>query len=58
MYIRSKASKKAHKDNCRYCQKIFEENKTEGIIIVKKNNKYIMEYCSDERILTREYNFI
>ena len=27
MYIRSKASKKAHKDNCRYCQKIFEENK-------------------------------
>jgi len=38
--------------------KTFEENKTVGIIIVKKNDKYIMEYCSDERILTREYNII
>ena len=36
----------------------IEENKTVGIIIVKKNDKYIMEYCSDERILTREYFFI
>ena len=38
--------------------KTIEENKTIGIIIVKKNDKYIMEYCSDERILTREYNFV
>ena len=37
--------------------KTFEENKTVGIIIVKKNDKYIMEYCSDNRILTREYIF-
>ena len=38
--------------------KTIEENKTIGIIIVKKNEKYIMEYCSDERILTREYIFV
>ena len=38
--------------------KTIEENKTVGIIIVKKNDKYIMEYCSDERILTREYNIV
>ena len=30
-------------------------DKTIGIILVRKNNKYIMEYCSDERIKTREY---
>ena len=38
--------------------KTIEENKTVGIIIVKKNDKYIMEYCSDERILTRDYIFV
>ena len=38
--------------------KTIEENTTVGIIIVKRNDKYIMEYCSDERILTREYVFI
>ena len=38
--------------------KTTEENTTVGIIIVKRNDKYIMEYCSDERILTREYIFI
>ena len=37
--------------------KTIEENRTVGIIIVKKNDKYIMEYCSDDRILTREYIF-
>ena len=30
-------------------------DKTIGIILVRKNNKYVMEYCSDERIKTREY---
>ena len=34
------------------------QNKTIGLIIVKKDNHFIMEYCSDERILSREYNFI
>lgn len=38
--------------------KTIEENETVGIIIVKKNDKYIMEYCSDKRILTREYVII
>ena len=31
------------------------QDKTIGIIICKKNNKYIMEYCSDNRILAKEY---
>ena len=35
--------------------KLIEENKTIGIIICKKDNKFIMEYCSDERILSKEY---
>ena len=35
--------------------KNFEENKTIGIIICRKNNRFIMEYCSYSRLLTREY---
>ncbi len=31
------------------------QDKTIGIIICKKDNKFIMEYCSDSKILTREY---
>lgn len=31
------------------------QDKTIGIIICKKDNKYIMEYCSDERIISKEY---
>ena len=38
--------------------KSIEENKTIGIIICKKNNKFIMEYCSDPRILSREYRLL
>lgn len=34
------------------------QNTTIGIIICKKNNKYIMEYCSDNRILSKEYELI
>ena len=30
-------------------------NKTIGIIIIKKDNKYIMEYCSDKRIYRTTY---
>lgn len=26
-----------------------------GIIICKKDNKFVMEYCSDERVLSKEY---
>lgn len=38
--------------------KTIEEDKTIGIIIVKRNDKYIMEYCSDERIITKEYELV
>ena len=38
--------------------KTIEEDKTKGIIIVKKNDKYIMEYCSDDRIISKEYELI
>ena len=31
------------------------QDKTIGIIICKKDNHFIMEYCSDRRILSREY---
>jgi len=36
--------------------KTINENKTIGIIICKKDNKFIMQYCSDSKIITREYN--
>ena len=32
--------------------------KTIGIIICKKDNKFIMEYCSDSRILSKEYKLV
>ena len=33
---------------------IYQDN-TIGIIICKKDNHFIMQYCSDQRILSREY---
>ena len=33
-------------------------DKTIGIIITRKNNKFLIEYASDKRILAREYTFI
>ena len=38
--------------------KTIEENETVGMIICKKNNKYVIEYCSDKRIIAREYELI
>ena len=35
--------------------KNINDNKTIGIIICKKDNKFIMEYCSDKRIKSKEY---
>ena len=35
--------------------KMIEENNTIGIIITKEDNKYIMSYCSDERIFNATY---
>lgn len=38
--------------------KTIEENNTVGIIICKKDNKYVIEYCSDKRIITRVYELV
>ena len=38
--------------------KTITQDKTIGIIITKKDNKFIMEYCSDERIIARKYELI
>ena len=35
--------------------KEINHNKTIGIIICKYNNQFIIEYCSDKRIISREY---
>ena len=34
------------------------QDKTIGIIICKKDNKYVIEYCSDDRIIAREYELV
>ena len=34
------------------------QDKTIGLIICKKDNKYVVEYSSDKRILSREYELI
>ena len=33
-------------------------NNTIGIVICKKENKYVIEYCSDSRIMVREYELV
>lgn len=33
----------------------IKQNKTIGIIIYKQENKYIIKYCSDDRIISRTY---
>lgn len=38
--------------------KTTDENDTVGIIICKKNNQYVIDYCSDKRILSREYELV
>lgn len=35
-----------------------EQDKTIGIIICKKDNHFIMEYCSDKRIISRMYELV
>ena len=35
-----------------------QENKTVGIIICKQDNKYVIKYCSDDRIVAREYELV
>ena len=38
--------------------KNIDDTKTVGIIICKKENKYVIEYCSDDRIISREYELV
>ena len=35
-----------------------DDNKTVGIIICNQNNQYIIDYCSDDRIIAREYELV
>ena len=35
--------------------KEISNNSTIGILICKRENKYVIEYCSDERIVVRKY---
>ena len=34
------------------------QDRTIGIIICKKDNEYIIEYCSDKRIIARKYELV
>ena len=36
----------------------YNQDKTIGIIICKKDNKYVIEYSSDPRIISREYELV
>lgn len=38
--------------------KTIEDNDTVGIIICKQDNEYVIKYCSDKRIIAREYKLI
>jgi len=38
--------------------KTIGENGTVGIIICKQDNKYVIKYCSDNRIIAREYELV
>ena len=38
--------------------KRVDQNKTIGIIICKKENRYVIKYCSDNRIISRKYELI
>lgn len=38
--------------------KTIEENDTVGIIVCKRDNEYVIKYCSDDRIISREYELV
>ena len=38
--------------------KTIDENKTIGIIICRQDNEYVIKYCSDDRIIAREYELV
>ena len=38
--------------------KRYNQDKTIGIIICRHNNEYVIRYCSDNRIIAREYKLV
>jgi hypothetical protein len=38
--------------------KNINHDNTVGMLICKKENKFVIEYCSDERIAVREYELV
>ena len=38
--------------------KEISNSNTIGIIICRRKNKFVIEYCSDERIIVREYELV
>lgn len=38
--------------------KTIEENDTVEITIYKQDNEYVIKYCSDDRIIAREYKLV
>ena len=38
--------------------KSIDENDTVGIIICRQDNEYVIKYCSDDRIIAREYELV
>ena len=38
--------------------KEISNNNTIGILICKRENRFVIEYCSDERIAVREYELV
>mgnify|MGYP004554007215 CR=1 FL=1 len=38
--------------------KNIDDNKIVGIIICKENNQYVIDYCSDNRIIARKFELV
>ena len=38
--------------------KKINQDKTIGIIICKQGNAYVIKYCSDDRMISREYKLL
>ena len=38
--------------------KTISQDRTIGIIIIKRDNHFVMDYCSDDRIFRATYTFI
>ena len=41
-----------------YINQVISNSNTIGILICKKENKFVIEYCSDDRIVVREYELV